>query len=348
MAKKRAEGQQENKASKQSKQAKALDELAQQEEPAAAQADIVGSAGNPNIENVAARLSNERLPAAQRQEMAKQVGNVQGNLYLQRVMDVIQHERTQAADAIEPPQALESGWQMPLSPGSRLVSSDATLQRAISTPLPKGAKKQKGGKAALTVKGLRITLLPDRPAEKGEGVGQGEGRTVFKFVRPEPTYTDQEMDNGDWVIRNFTLEKPTMVIQTLWGEGATAETEAEYGRGTAPEDIAAGKTNLGYHEGSHGTDYLEYMKTKDVPQFMGKKGMLTPDFEVETDKYVQGWMKFEADMDMFSKLRTDCVGDKHEQCVVWEKSETPEEGEGEGGTEGETEAAPEGEGEASE
>jgi hypothetical protein len=189
---------------------------------------------------------------------------------------------------------------------------------------------------------MRITVLPDRPAQKGEGVGEGDASTTFKFERPEPTYRYNESD----VVTSFSLARPTMVIQTLYGKDTTAEGPAEYGRGTTPEDIEAGKTSLGHHEGSHGADYLEFMRTKDVPQFKGKKGMEVADFEAAIDEYVQGWMKFESDMDMFSKLRTDCVGTKHEQCIVWEKSETPEEGEGEGGTEAEAEGAAEGETEA--
>lgn len=82
---------------------------------------LLGAAGDPSIEEQAARLNNANFQTVQRQAMAAQLGRVGGNQYLQRVL------QRQTAGEESPPQSIqrqdgehEQGRQEPL----RLVARD--------------------------------------------------------------------------------------------------------------------------------------------------------------------------------------------------------------------------------
>jgi hypothetical protein len=62
----------------------------------------------------------------------------------------------------------------------------------------------------------------------------------------------------------------------VYGRGLRADVPSAYGRGTTPEDVGAGTTTLGFHEGSHARDYLRFLGEHPFPQFTGAVGMSTP------------------------------------------------------------------------
>src|SRR5262245_26346495 len=55
-------------------------------EVAAASSDLLGWSGAPSVQGQAGRLGNRQLPALQRQRLAEEIGQMQGNRHLQRVM----------------------------------------------------------------------------------------------------------------------------------------------------------------------------------------------------------------------------------------------------------------------
>ena len=81
-----------------------------------------------------------------------------------------------------------------------------------------------------------------------------------------------------------------------------------YGRGTTPEDVAAGTTTLGFHEGSHARDYLRFVREHPYPQFTGTVGMSVGDFNAATADYVREVGQYAADLTAASLHGTDCVG----------------------------------------
>ncbi len=76
-----------------------------------------------------------------------------------------------------------------------------------------------------------------------------------------------------------------MTIQTTYGSGATSSSASGYGRGTTASDIAAGNTTLGFHEEQHGLDFVEFLSQNPFPQFRGRVGMTTRQFQRAINAY---------------------------------------------------------------
>jgi hypothetical protein len=70
---------------------------------------MVGANGNGNVEPQATRLSDSRFQAVQRQTMAKQVGQVQGNQHLQRVVASLESHKAPALQHAQRSRSLPQG-----------------------------------------------------------------------------------------------------------------------------------------------------------------------------------------------------------------------------------------------
>ena len=100
-----------------------------------------------------------------------------------------------------------------------------------------------------------------------------------------------------------------MALRTVCPCDGGAETDSRlHGRGTTPEDIAAGTTTLGFHEGSHVRDYLRFLREHPYPQFTGAVGMSTRDFTAAMAGYDRKVGQYAADLTAESLRGTDCVG----------------------------------------
>jgi hypothetical protein len=101
---------------------------------------------------------------------------------------------------------------------------------------------------------------------------------------------------------------PRVTIRTTYGPGVTRTSTSGYGRGTTTADVASGTTSLGFHEGQHGLDFVEFLSQNPFPQFLGRVGMTTEQFESAVAGYKEAITLYRESMDRFSELRTDCVG----------------------------------------
>ena len=90
--------------------------------------------------------------------------------------------------------------------------------------------------------------------------------------------------------------------------GLRPDVRPGYGRGTTPEDVAAGTTTLGFHEGSHARDFLRYLREHPFPQFAGSVDMSTQDFNAAIADYEREVDQYVADLVAASLHGTDCVG----------------------------------------
>jgi hypothetical protein len=113
--------------------------------------------------------------------------------------------------------------------------------------------------------------------------------------------------------------QPTLTLQTTYGPSAGPETKSSYGKGTTKEDIKAGKTSLGYHEGSHGEYAMQYVKDNPLPKFKGTAGMTVDEFQQAQSEYDDEMEEYRQKLDKYHKLKTDCVGAKEESCEALEK-----------------------------
>jgi hypothetical protein len=172
----------------------------------------------------------------------------------------------------------------------------------ITTPLPINVGLNPDATASLRVNAIDVVFEPDAQTTDVNLTGRGE--TTFQAS----TFAIHYKAAQDRVT-SFTGPGPvTIRIRTTYGPGATPTGPSEYGRGTTAADIAAGTTSLGFHEGSHGTDFLEFMGAHPFPRFVGRVGMTVAQFEAAMAAYTAARDRYAKDMESFSEQRSHCVG----------------------------------------
>jgi hypothetical protein len=170
--------------------------------------------------------------------------------------------------------------------------------RGITTPLPTEAQVGARGRASLDLSGLRVIFLPDGRTTRRRA------QTSVQFNRYRISYRAR---NGR-VVSFRGPGRREVRIQTSYPRGMRPSVQSGYGRGTTPEDVAAGETTLGFHEGQHGRDYLRFIRSHPYPRFTGQVGMTTRDFEASMADYNREVGRYAADIAVESTRGTDCVG----------------------------------------
>ena len=97
-------------------------------------------------------------------------------------------------------------------------------------------------------------------------------------------------------------------VQTFYRAGVDKSDPSAYGRGTTDADKAAGNTSLQFHEGSHGTDYVDALKGFSFP------ASLAPG--VVTESEFNGMMAFLKGLEGMSEQNTDEVGYTQTQYYI--------------------------------
>jgi hypothetical protein len=172
----------------------------------------------------------------------------------------------------------------------------------ITTPLPIDVRLAPDATARLRVNAIDVVFEPDAQSTDVSLTGRAE--TTFQLRTGAIHF---KATGGS--VTSFTGPGPVSIrIRTTYGPGATATGPSEYGRGTTPADIAAGTTSLGFHEGSHGTDFLEFMAAHPFPRFIGRVGMTVAQFQAAMDAFTGARERYGKDMQAFTEQRTHCVG----------------------------------------
>lgn len=171
----------------------------------------------------------------------------------------------------------------------------------ITTPLPPVgvAPDPITGEVTMTINGVRVIFQPD-------GTKQSAGATTdinFSFNN-----AIQAQTQGGHVTSHTGPGTPEARIRTRYGPNVTSASPSAYGRGTTAADIAAGNTTLGFHEGSHGRDYLNFLVNNPFPTFTGTDGMTTQAFQQAMNQYTAACQSYSARIERFSEEQTDCVG----------------------------------------
>ncbi|MCB9076229.1 MAG: hypothetical protein H6631_01405 [Anaerolineaceae bacterium] len=144
----------------------------------------------------------------------------------------------------------------------------------------------------------------------------GEARTNFKpGITKIPAYHFSKKGKKVTTILGLPPSL-TLRIQTGFtrGQGQRFKSKSAYGKGTTKEDIKTGKTSLGYHEGSHGSDFIKYLKDNPPPQFKGKVGMSVASYKKAAKTYDKELKKYLKKIEQDSVAKTDCVGTKADFC----------------------------------
>ena len=198
-------------------------------------------------------------------------------------------------------------WQMPMPHVISMVHGEHHIQREISTPL-KNVDEKKTAKLKIG----KVEVFVKHDIKTKDKTMKNRAKTSFKIHEYKfPSYSYKK---GKVTKISGPLPKIKMTIHTVYGPGVTAKSQSGYGKGTTKGDKKAGKTTLGYHEGSHGTDYLQYLKDNPTPQFEGKVGMTVKEYKNAMKAYNKQIKDYRNKMEGYSKKRTDCVGIEADFC----------------------------------
>ncbi|HJY85046.1 MAG TPA: hypothetical protein VKK81_28680, partial [Candidatus Binatia bacterium] len=230
---------------------------------------------------------------ANREELIKELG---GDVMLTRALqaaytDAIRALMKQAALLFNRPQAdlyRENSGRIPMWAWQQ----PHAMESGISTPIPAGRSSNPiTGEVNFNVNGLDVAIKPDG---RDPGVSGAETRLHF-----DPGYISARLD-ASGKVSSFTVSTPAATIQTFYGRGSTTSSTSGYGRGTTKEDVAGGRvtphsTSLGFHEGQHGLDYVEFLESHPPPAFTGTVGQTNAQFNTAITRWKAAWATLNAD-----------------------------------------------------
>ncbi|MDR4484434.1 MAG: hypothetical protein R3B95_14700 [Nitrospirales bacterium] len=183
----------------------------------------------------------------------------------------------------------------PIQPTHHLVSG-------ITTPQPINVQLNPNGTTNFQVNGANVVFNPD--AQSTDQAMANRAETKFNLIYGAINWQDQ---SGS--ITSFTGPgAPQVTIRTTYGPGVSRTSPSGYGRGTTAADIAAKAISLGFHEGRHGLDFIEFLQQNPVPLFLGGVGITVTAFQTAITAYHTALNQYRGQMDRFSTDRTDCVG----------------------------------------
>jgi Domain of unknown function (DUF4157) len=184
------------------------------------------------------------------------------------------------------------------------------LEPGTSTPIEEGRSADVlTGEVQFMTNGFSVSIDPDT-TDRSLG-DRAETRIDLRWVLPGYQWQPQ---GGHRRITSFTPPAaPTVHIQTFFGPSVTAAGRSGYGRGTTPEDVAGGRvtprsTSLGFHEGSHGLAFVQFLESNPVPRFTGTVGMTEAQFIAARSQWQTDLRDYSARIKRFSELAVDCVG----------------------------------------
>ncbi|HVI43437.1 MAG TPA: DUF4157 domain-containing protein [Chitinophaga sp.] len=178
------------------------------------------------------------------------------------------------------------------------------VQREMSTPLPAGVTPNKKTKVASFKAGdFDIVVKPDRKALKGEKINPNGAKTKFNLpYQINPKWTK------DGKVESVTITKK-LVLETVYAQKVAAKDKSGYGRGAIQSDIKEGHDTLGFHEGSHGTDLIDYVKTHPFPEMVIEAPVSKAEYESLVSEWKTKLNEFVADMQKTTEEKTDNVQD---------------------------------------
>jgi hypothetical protein len=193
----------------------------------------------------------------------------------------------------------------------RNKTKDSEVKRYVenlvtfSTPTQAGAAVDPlSNNMTLPVGKVNVVIQPD---VRG-AAGSSGGDTAANLTLNPPSIPAFNIDPKGNVI-DFPGYSPTatVTILTSYGAGVTPEGTSGYGRGTTAEDIRNKATALRVHEGSHGEDFINFVRQNPLPVFAGKNGDKATDFKTARQTFLDALSDWGKRLNRV-KLQTDCVG----------------------------------------
>lgn len=171
------------------------------------------------------------------------------------------------------------------------------------------------GEMGLSVGGVTVVIEQDLWGQSGlKGAETGANLTL------SPAGIPGFNTDAKGIVKDFPGYTPsaTLKIRTRYGAGTKPEFKQGYGRGTIPQDIANKATSIRFHEGTHGEDAIDYLRTHPLPVFTGKNGDHVKDFRAARQRYLDAlaaWNKGLNDR----RITAECVGKSIDEFHKGEK-----------------------------
>jgi hypothetical protein len=177
-----------------------------------------------------------------------------------------------------------------------------------STPLPKDAVVDKKTKVATLQSGdFTVKVEPDKKdANKGEDKKldvKSDGAVTHGDIRAQVSF---KTVNGK--VTSVSIKKE-LDVKTTYGSKADPAANSAYGRGHIKTDKDAGNGSLRFHEGNHGQDYIDYVKTHPYPTVEIDKPITKQEFDTRMSEWKKQAEQYQKDMEAQSKQHTDDITD---------------------------------------
>ena len=212
--------------------------------------------------------------------------------------------------------ATEKEDKMPATNDGRMAQ-DKEIQRkevpGTSTPVPKAYKVEKDDLGAViqstgVTAGVQVIILPDTTGETHDGA---DASTALKVGWETPGW---QADARGIVHKLSGVAQVTLTIQTIYLPDVDPAGDSGYGKGTTKQDMKAGNKSLRFHEGSHGSEAILFIKKHAIPKFKGKIGQNIEQYRQAVTDFDQKMTEYTVTLQSSNLLKVDCVGTPKEGC----------------------------------
>jgi Domain of unknown function (DUF4157) len=185
------------------------------------------------------------------------------------------------------------------------------LEPRVTTPIPDDVPVTRArGRFRFSLGGFDVLISPDTraahlrtPGAKGETHPHIHfGGISFKATGPKGSVT--------WFAGPG---RPILTLDTTYLRGVDTASASGYGRGTTAEDKAGANVtpqsqSLAFHEGRHGQEALDFIRSNPPPAFTGKAGDTVAVFENAMSAYRRAVIDYSHRMDAADSSHVHCVG----------------------------------------
>lgn len=189
------------------------------------------------------------------------------------------------------------------------------VRKQISTPMPAGSVINKDpitqtiDSYSLTVNNISIEVKSDSFGNSGNETGPTTNfPSSYSYAANSRNIITRLINTENGANAPVNPNSLSIVIVTKYKDSPNST--SSYGRGTTTYDKEEKTTTLRVHEGSHGTDYINYIRNHPLPVDISKGivGMLTVNQLKSIDAYIQNITKESCET-------TDQVGFSQEEFL---------------------------------
>jgi hypothetical protein len=206
------------------------------------------------------------------------------------------------------------------APAANAPAATTQTVPGTSTPLPKDAAIDPKTKEATLQSGdFTVKVKPDKKLDAGaeqvaDDLERGADLEFPNRPKPDGAVTKHQIDlslhveRKDGKVTSVTITKE-LHIQTVYGSKADPNAPSAYGRGHIKKDRDAGNNSLRFHEGNHGQDFIDYVKTHPYPTFKIDKPITEEEYEKRLSEFKKQIAQYDKDMQAQTEEHTDRVTD---------------------------------------